>query len=59
MYFCLDQSNHEIMLEMKSATTEINNLKQTVGTLQRELQTVQNILQDPIPGNIRGNLNIS
>ncbi|XP_052059099.1 ankyrin-1-like [Mytilus californianus] len=49
----LDQSNHEIMLEIKTALEEIKELKQTTDNLETELSKVKECLKDTIPPNIK------
>ncbi|XP_063400364.1 E3 ubiquitin-protein ligase DZIP3-like [Mytilus trossulus] len=47
----LDQTSHEIMLEIKSSNDEIRELKQSLQSLTKQINTYQ---QDPLPMNIRG-----
>ncbi|CAC5365802.1 unnamed protein product [Mytilus coruscus] len=59
----LDQSNQEIMLEIKQSQEEMKQLKQTMDNMRMEhsgvtenLTELQSSLKDPIPGNIKGTL---
>ncbi|XP_052079027.1 uncharacterized protein LOC127717426 [Mytilus californianus] len=49
----LDQSNQEIMLEIKQSLEELKELKLTIDNLNMEHSKVMEILKDPIPWNIK------
>ena len=50
----LDQSNKEIMLEIKQSVVEMKELKLTIDNLRIEHSNFMENLKDPIPWNIKG-----
>ncbi|CAG2253849.1 unnamed protein product [Mytilus edulis] len=54
----LDQSNQEIMLEIKQSLEEMKELKLTIHNLDMEHSKVMEILKDPIRENIKGTLHL-
>lgn len=59
----LDQTNVEIMMDIKRSKDEINdlkisfqNLKRSHSSMEREMEILKASQQDPVPPNVRGKM---